>query len=245
MMKKSIWDFYEKDKTMNITLQGTIHKSFVFGFNDIKAKEHIKALYETNNDEFNFQTQIQNVENIQLLSQSYHLENGYFLDVNTQSKLLSFENFLSQNYADFKYFCVVDFIKHNAKIHYKLKETNTKSKLYHLASAYAFPKNGWIDKKVLNINDISPYQNMLIEGLFYIKEQELLEIIKQNENLIRNNFYLKDYDFSKGLKKLLDVSLDILFANISTKNFKPYKLEIDSITHEDIERKISFTKLLK
>ncbi|EGO0810444.1 hypothetical protein ITK70_001404, partial [Campylobacter lari] len=101
---------------MNITLQGTIHKSFVFGFNDIKAKEHIKALYETNNDEFNFQTQIQNTENIQLLSQSYHLENGYFLDVNTQSKLLSFENFLSQNYADFKHFCVVEFIKHNAKI---------------------------------------------------------------------------------------------------------------------------------
>lgn len=86
---------------------------------------------------------------------------------------------------------------------------------------------------------------MLIEGLFHIKEQELLEIIKQNENLIRNNFYLKDYDFSKGLKKLLDVSLDILFANISTKNFKPYKLEINSITHEDIERKISFVKLLK
>ncbi|HEC1767766.1 TPA: hypothetical protein R1713_001550, partial [Campylobacter lari] len=109
----------------------------------------------------------------------------------------------------------------------------------------AFPKNGWIDKKVLNINDISPYQNILIEGLFYIKEQELLEIIKQNENLIRNNFYLKDYDFSKGLKKLLDVSLDILFANISTKNFKPYKLEINSIAHEDIERKISFVKLLK
>ncbi|EMS8431353.1 hypothetical protein V5B68_001604, partial [Campylobacter coli] len=53
-------------------------------------------------------------------------------------------------------------------------------------------------------------------------------------------FYLKDYDFSKGLKKLLDVSLDILFANISTKNFKPYKLEIGSITHEDTERKISF-----
>ncbi|EIO3419748.1 hypothetical protein LQI89_001676, partial [Campylobacter coli] len=69
---------------------------------------------------------------------------------------------------------------------------------------------------------------------------ELLEILKQNENLIKNNFYLKDYDFSKGLKKLLDVSLDILFANISTKNFKPYKLEIGSITHEDTERKISF-----
>ncbi|MBF7060221.1 hypothetical protein IY972_04785 [Campylobacter volucris] len=230
---------------MNITLQGTIHKSFVFGFNDVKTKEYIKILHEINNDELNFQVQIQNAKNIQLLSQTHHLENGYFLDVNTQSKLLSFENFLSQNYADFKHFCIVDFVKHNAKIHYKLKETNTKSKLYHLASAYAFPKNGWIDKKVLNINDISPYQNILIERLFYIKEQELLEILKQNENLIRNNFYLKDYDFSKGLKKLLDVSWDILFANISTKNFKPYKLEIDSITHEDIERKISFTKLLK
>lgn len=245
MMKKSIWDFYKKDKTMNITLKGTIHKSFVFGFNDVKTKEYIKTLHEVNNDELNFQVQIQNAKNIQLLSQTHHLENGYFLDVNTQSKLLSFENFLSQNYADFKHFCIVDFVKHNAKIHYKLKETNTKSKLYHLASAYAFPKNGWIDKKVLNINDISPYQNILIERLFYIKEQELLEILKQNENLIRNNFYLKDYDFSKGLTKLLDVSWDILFANISTKNFKPYKLEIDSITHEDIERKISFTKLLK
>ncbi len=245
MMKKSTWGFYKKDKTMNITLQGTLHKSFVFGFNDIKAKDYIKALFKSKNDELNFQAQIQNAEDVQLLSQSYHLENGCFLDINTQSRLLSFENFLSQNYADFKHFCVVDFIKHNAKIHYKLKETNTKSKLYHLASAYAFAENGWVDKKLLNINDISPYQNMLIEGLFYIKEQELLEIIKQNENLIRNNFYLKDYDFSKGLKKLLDVSLDILFANISTKNFKPYKLEINSITHEDIERKISFTKLLK
>lgn len=245
MMKKSIWDFYKKDKTMNITLQGTIHKSFVFGFNDVKTKEYIKALHEVNNDELNFQVQIQNAENIQLLSQTHHLENGYFLDVNTQSKLLSFENFLSQTYVNFKHFCIVDFVKHNAKIHYKLKETNTKSKLYHLASAYAYPKNGWIDKKILNINDISPYQNILIEKLFYIKEQELLEILKQNENLIRNNFYLKDYDFSKGLKKLLDVSWDILFANISTKNFKPYELEIDSITHEDIERKISFTKLLK
>lgn len=101
MMKKSTWDFYKKDKTMNITLQGTIHKSFVFGFNDIKAKEHIKALYETNNDEFNFQTQIQNTENIQLLSQSYHLENGYFLDVNTQSKLLSFENFFKSKLCGF------------------------------------------------------------------------------------------------------------------------------------------------
>lgn len=221
MTKKPIWGFYKKDKTMNITLQGTLHKSFVFGFNDIKAKDYIKALFKSKNDELNFQAQIQNAEDAQLLSQSYHLENGYFLDVNTQSKLLSFENFLSQNYADFKHFCVVDFIKHNAKIHYKLKETNTKSKLYHLASAYAFPKNGWIDKKLLNINDISPYQNILIEGLFYIKEQELLEILKQNENLIRNNFYLKDYDFLKGLKKLLDVSLDILFANISTKILNP------------------------
>ncbi|EAH4935230.1 hypothetical protein BHR20_07435 [Campylobacter lari] len=230
---------------MNITLQGTLHKSFVFGFNDIKAKDYIKALFKSKNDELNFQAQIQNAEDVQLLSQSYHLENGCFLDINTQSRLLSFENFLSQNYADFKHFCVVDFIKHNAKIHYKLKETNTKSKLYHLASAYAFAENGWVDKKLLNINNISPYQNILIEGLFYTKEQELLEILKQNENLIRNNFYLKDYDFSKGLKKLLDVSLDILFANISTKNFKPYKLEINSITHEDIERKISFTKLLK
>lgn len=245
MMKKPIWGFYKKDKTMNITLQGTLHKSFVFGFNDIKAKDYIKALFKSKNDELNFQAQIQNAEDVQLLSQSYHLENGCFLDINTQSRLLSFENFLSQNYADFKHFCVVDFIKHNAKIHYKLKETNTKSKLYHLASAYAFAENGWVDKKLLNINNISPYQNILIEGLFYIKEQELLEILKQNENLIRNNFYLKDYDFSKGLKKLLDVSLDILFANISTKNFKPYKLEINSITHEDIERKISFTKLLK
>lgn len=245
MMKKSTWGFYKKDKTMNITLQGTLHKSFVFGFNDIKAKDYIKALFKSKNDELNFQAQIQNAEDVQLLSQSYHLENGCFLDINTQSRLLSFENFLSKNYANFKHFCVVDFIKHNAKIHYKLKETNTKSKLYHLASAYAFAENGWVDKKLLNINDISPYQNILIEGLFYIKEQELLEIIKQNENLIRNNFYLKDYDFSKGLKKLLDVSLDILFANISTKNFKPYKLEINSITHEDIERKISFTKLLK
>ncbi len=245
MMKKPIWGFYKKDKTMNITLQGTLHKSFVFGFNDIKAKDYIKALFKSKNDELNFQAQIQNAEDVQLLSQSYHLENGCFLDINTQSRLLSFENFLSQNYADFKHFCVVDFIKHNAKIHYKLKETNTKSKLYHLASAYAFAENGWVDKKLLNINNISPYQNILIEGLFYTKEQELLEILKQNENLIRNNFYLKDYDFSKGLKKLLDVSLDILFANISTKNFKPYKLEINSITHEDIERKISFTKLLK
>lgn len=245
MMKKSIWDFYKKDKAMNITLQGTIHKCFVFGFNDIKAKDYIKALYKSKNDELNFQAQIQNAEDVQLLSQSYHLENGCFLDINIQSRLLSFKNFLSQNYADFKHFCVVDFIKHNAKIHYKLKETNAKGKLYHLASAYAFAENGWVDKKLLNINDISPYQNILIEGLFYIKEQELLEILKQNENLIRNNFYLKDYDFSKGLKKLLDVSLDILFANISTKNFKPYKLEIDSIAHEDIERKISFVKLLK
>lgn len=237
---KSIWDLYKKNKFMNIALQGRGHKSFVFGFNDIKAKDYIKALFKSKNDELNFQAQIQNAEDVQLLSQSYHLENGCFLDINTQSRLLSFENFLSQNYADFKHFCVVDFIKHNAKIHYKLKETNTKSKLYHLASAYAFAENGWVDKKLLNINNISPYQNILIEGLFYIKEQELLEILKQNENLIRNNFYLKDYDFSKGLKKLLDVSLDILFANISTKNFKPYKLEIGSITHEDTERKISF-----
>ncbi|EKI3337161.1 hypothetical protein PEY36_000299 [Campylobacter coli] len=230
---------------MNIALQGRGHKSFVFGFNDIKAKDYIKALFKSKNDELNFQAQIQNAEDVQLLSQSYHLENGHFLDINVQSKLISFENFLSQTYGDFKYFCVVDFIKYNTKIHYKSKEADTKNKLYHLASAYAFAENGWVDKKLLNINNISPYQNILIEGLFYIKEQELLEILKQNENLIRNNFYLKDYDFSKGLKKLLDVSLDILFANISTKNFKPYKLEINSITHEDTERKISFTKLLK
>ncbi|MCV3384173.1 hypothetical protein L8T67_02070 [Campylobacter lari] len=63
---------------MNITLQGTLHKSFVFGFNDIKAKDYIKALFKSKNDELNFQAQIQNAENIQLLSQSYHLENGCF-----------------------------------------------------------------------------------------------------------------------------------------------------------------------
>lgn len=225
---------------MNIALQGRGHKSFVFGFNDVKAKEDIQALYENSDKGLKFQAQIQSIKNVQLLSQSYHLENGHFLDINVQSKLISFENFLSQTYDDFKYFCVVDFIKYNTKIHYESKEADTKNKLYHLASAYAFPKKGWIDEKALNINDISPYQNILIEGLFCINEQELLEILKQNENLIKNNFYLKDYDFSKGLKKLLDVSLDILFANISTKNFKPYKLEIDSITHEDTERKISF-----
>ncbi|EHD2721530.1 hypothetical protein V7P22_001154 [Campylobacter coli] len=39
---------------MNIALQGTGYKSFVFGFNDVKAKEDIQALYENSDKGLKF-----------------------------------------------------------------------------------------------------------------------------------------------------------------------------------------------
>ncbi|XAK48279.1 hypothetical protein AAID98_01230 [Campylobacter coli] len=82
---------------MNIALQGKGHKSFVFGFNDVKAKEDIQVLCENSDNRLKFQARIQSIKNVQLLSQSYHLENGHFLDINVQSKLISFEKFLKSN----------------------------------------------------------------------------------------------------------------------------------------------------
>lgn len=48
---------------MNIALQGRGRKSFVFGFNDVKAKEDIQALYENSDKGLKFQAQIQSIKN--------------------------------------------------------------------------------------------------------------------------------------------------------------------------------------
>ncbi|XAK25770.1 hypothetical protein AAH950_01120 [Campylobacter coli] len=48
---------------MNIALQGKGHKSFVFGFNDVKAKEDIQVLCENSDNRLKFQAQIQNIKN--------------------------------------------------------------------------------------------------------------------------------------------------------------------------------------
>lgn len=58
MIMKSIWDLYKKDKFMNIALQGRGHKSFVFGFNDVKAKEDIQVLCENSDKGLKFQARI-------------------------------------------------------------------------------------------------------------------------------------------------------------------------------------------